>query len=100
MDMICGGISEAKDANEKVQKLCDEMKSHAEDKAGCKFDVFTAKSFKEQVVSGRNDFVKVHVGEDKYIHLRIYKKLPCYGGTLELSGMQESKAQHDPIEYF
>ncbi|KAK2870046.1 hypothetical protein Q8A67_024438 [Cirrhinus molitorella] len=100
MHARCGGTSEAKDANEDVQKICDEMKSHAEDKAGCKFDVFTAKSFKTQVVAGTNYFVKVHVGEDEYIHLRVYKKLPCYGGTLELHSIQASKAQHDPIEYF
>ncbi|KAK2870049.1 hypothetical protein QQF64_021996 [Cirrhinus molitorella] len=100
MDKCCGGISEAKDANEEVQKICDEMKSHAENKAGRTFDVFIAKSYKTQLVAGTNYFVKVHVGGDEYIHLRIYQTLPCYGETLELSSIQASKAHHDPIEYF
>ncbi|XP_052398454.1 cystatin-B [Carassius gibelio] len=100
MHSRCGGTSEAKDANEEVQKICDEMKSHAEDKAERKFDVFTAISFKTQVVAGRNYFVKVHVGGDDYIHLRIYKSLPHAGSKLELDGVQTSKAHHDPIEYF
>ncbi|XP_051739027.1 cystatin-B-like [Ctenopharyngodon idella] len=100
MPLLCGGTTEAKDANEEVQKICDEMKSHAENKAGRTFDVFTAKSFKTQLVAGTNYFIKVHVGEDDYIHLRVYKTLPHAGEKLELHGIQTSKAHHDAIEYF
>ncbi|XP_051538486.1 cystatin-B-like [Myxocyprinus asiaticus] len=100
MSRICGGTSEAKDANEKVQKICDELKSHAEDKAGRKFDVFIAKSYKTQVVQGTNFFIKVHVGGDDFIHLRVFNSLPCYGDKLELHSLQTSKAHHDEIEYF
>uniref|UniRef100_A0A8C1TFN4 Cystatin-B n=1 Tax=Cyprinus carpio TaxID=7962 RepID=A0A8C1TFN4_CYPCA len=100
MPLRRGGTSEAKDANEEVQKICDEIKSHAEDKAGRTFDVFTAKSFKTQPVAGTNYFIKVHVGEDDYIHLRVYKTLPHAGEKLELHSLQTSKTHHDPIEYF
>ncbi|XP_067234154.1 cystatin-B-like [Chanodichthys erythropterus] len=100
MSLLCGGASEAKDATEEVQKICDEVKYHAEDKAGRKFDVFTAKSFKTQVVQGKNYFIKVHVGEDDFIHLRVNKALPKAGGKLELHSIQTSKAHHDAIEPF
>ncbi|XP_038584339.1 cystatin-B-like [Micropterus salmoides] len=100
MPMKCGGTSPPAEADEKIQKICDIVKPHAEQKAGKTYDVFTAKSYSTQVVSGRNYFIKVHVGGDDHVHLRVYEKLPCNGGEIALSDMQQSKSHHDPIEYF
>ncbi|XP_038851374.1 cystatin-B-like [Salvelinus namaycush] len=97
---LCGGTTGPKDATEEVQKICDEMKPHAEQKTGRKFDIFTAKIYKTQVVAGTNFFIKVHVGGEDHVHLRVYKMLPHAGSKLELTSLQESKAHSDPIEYF
>lgn len=85
---MCGGLGDAKQADEKIQKICDQvsrkkgitgyyietgpvfndddvavivsqMKPHAEQKTGKNFSVFTAKSYKTQVVAGTNYFIKV-----------------------------------------
>lgn len=44
--------------------------------------------------------LQVHVGAEDCIHLRVYQELPHAGGKLSLHSMQDSKAHHDPIEYF
>ena len=50
-----------------------------------------------QVVAGTNFFVKVHVGDDKHVHLRIYRDLQ---GHVFLHGHQVDKSHEDSIEYF
>ncbi|XP_026218972.1 cystatin-B-like [Anabas testudineus] len=100
MSMMCGAASAPMDADENIQRICDGVKPQAEKKAGKTFDVFTAKSYTRQTVAGTNYFVKVHVGGENHIHLRIYEKLPCHGGALELSNIQLSKSSEDPIVYF
>jgi len=50
-----------------------------------------------QVVAGMNYFVKVHVGDQKHVHLRIYRH---FSGTVSLHSHQTDKTHEDAIEYF
>ncbi|XP_053715461.1 cystatin-B-like [Synchiropus splendidus] len=98
--MMCGGVGDAKPADNKIQNMCKDLKEHAESKTGTNFAEFTAKSFRSQVVAGTNYFVKVHVGGDQYAHLRIHEALPCNGGGVKLSDAQHPKKEEDAIEFF
>ncbi|KAM8731874.1 cystatin-B-like [Acanthopagrus schlegelii] len=100
MPMLCGGIGEAVAADAEIQQLCDTVRADAETKAGKTFDAFTAKSYAKQIVAGTNYFVKVHVGGDEHVHLRIYKTLPHAGEEVSLDSMQHNKTHADPIAYF
>uniref|UniRef100_A0A3Q3VR15 Cystatin-B n=1 Tax=Mola mola TaxID=94237 RepID=A0A3Q3VR15_MOLML len=97
--MLCGGTSAFAEADEKIQK-CDHVRAEAEEKAGKKFPEYTAKTYKKQIVAGKNYFIQVHVGGDEYVHLSVFEKLPCNGGEIKLTNIQVSKTQHEPIEYF
>uniref|UniRef100_A0A3Q2PSB9 Cystatin-B-like n=1 Tax=Fundulus heteroclitus TaxID=8078 RepID=A0A3Q2PSB9_FUNHE len=107
---VGGGIStEAKDADENVQQICDKVKPHVEEKAGkagkdvdvtaCSISL-TTKCAKRCYLTWFMASFQIHIGGDDHIHLRVWKKLPCNGGDVELSDMQDSKSHHDPIEYF
>ena len=53
--------------------------------------------FPFQVVAGMNYFVKVHIGDDKNVHLRIYRD---FKGNVSLHSHQGEKSHEDLIEYF
>ena len=44
--------------------------------------------------------LQVKVGDNEYVHLRVYKTLPHAGSELSLTSLQEGKAVDDPLEYF
>ncbi|XP_023373871.1 cystatin-B isoform X2 [Otolemur garnettii] len=77
-----------------------QVKSQLEEKENKKFPVFKAVSFKSQVVAGTNFFIKVHVGDEKFVHLRVFQSLPHENKPLALSDYQTDKARHDELTYF
>ncbi|XP_028414507.1 cystatin-B-like [Dendronephthya gigantea] len=100
MAQRCGGLSAVQKATEETQKLIDSVRSEAEAQAGSKFDKYEAISFRPQVVAGTNYFVKVDIGDGKYVHLRVFQPLPNTGQGPELSGIELNKSLYDEIDYF
>ncbi|EDO38753.1 predicted protein [Nematostella vectensis] len=98
--MACGAASVVQEANEEIQAICDQMKVHVEAKCGRKFGSFEATHFRSQVVAGTNYFIKVHVGNGSYLHLRVFQTLPFAGQNLELVAMLMDKTEDDELNYF
>ncbi|XP_020622042.1 cystatin-B-like [Orbicella faveolata] len=98
--MACGQLSEEKKATKEVQDICDEVKNRAEYKGKASYDQFDAVSFKTQLVSGTHYFIKVHVGNNSYVHLRVFKCLPHIGSHLELHAMKTGLTKEDSLEIF
>uniref|UniRef100_A0A3B3DEY7 Cystatin domain-containing protein n=1 Tax=Oryzias melastigma TaxID=30732 RepID=A0A3B3DEY7_ORYME len=81
MTSMCGGLAKVKEADASIQKICDQIKTHTQ-------------------LVGTNNFIKVHVGVGDGFRIRIWQKLPCHGGELELTDIQHPKSHSEPIEYF
>ncbi|XP_046879932.1 cystatin-B-like [Hypomesus transpacificus] len=100
MDVVCGGLSKQEPATPEIQKICDKIKWQVEKKTGNKFPTYTAEFYRMQVVAGTNYYIKVYVGLEDHLHLKVFEELPCNGGQLELTSLQENIYHHAPIEPF
>jgi cystatin-A/B len=94
---MCGGHSEVKVASDKVKEIALSKQSEVEGQLNKTFDTFEAVSYTSQVVCGTNARIKVHVGNESYIHLKIFIALECYGGNIELQGVEEGKTLTDAL---
>ncbi|XP_020829541.1 cystatin-B [Phascolarctos cinereus] len=98
--MMCGGVSATKPATAETQRIADQVKAQLEEKENRKFPVFKTMEFKSQVVAGTNYFIKVHVGEEEFIHIRVFESLPHENKPLVLSSYQTKKTKNDELAYF
>ncbi|KAI0988426.1 hypothetical protein GJ496_007141 [Pomphorhynchus laevis] len=97
-----GGLSDERTDNlVDIQNHIQSLKSDIEKHLSAKADNLEAISYKTQIVSGTNYFVKV---KDKttndYHHLRIYKPLQHTGKPVELSNVVKSVSGNSPLSYF
>ncbi|XP_061179233.1 cystatin-A-like [Saccostrea echinata] len=97
-----GGLSRTKPATPEIQGLVNSVRGQIISKLPLGYDreqylPLTARSYKEQIVSGKNYFIKIQTGPMRYIHVRIYK--PLIGFT-SVHSVQLQKSLLDPIEYF
>ena len=56
--------------------------------------------FQSQVVAGTNYFIKVQVGDDDFVHIRVFESLPQENKPLALHDYQTNKSRDDELEYF
>lgn len=98
--MMCGGTGDVKEATEEIQQIVDSLKCEIQSKAGKEFETLKAVSYKSQVVAGTNYFIKVHVGNDDHVHVRVFQALPHTGAGPEVHSVQVGKTAEDSVEYF
>ncbi|XP_062415342.1 cystatin-A-like [Pungitius pungitius] len=92
-----GGWSETKDATEDIQEICDQVKNRVEERTDKMYQEFKAVLYREQLVAGENFLIKVKVGKEDYLHLSVFRALPCDGGRIVLKGVQQHKRWEDPL---
>lgn len=83
--MMVGGFGSVKTADAGIVNLCNEIKGAVETKLGKTYNTFEPIQYTTQVVAGTNYKVKVKVDDGDYIHIKIFKPLPCNGTELSLT---------------
>eukprot|EP00695_Tsukubamonas_globosa_P003830 TRINITY_DN859_c0_g1_i2.p1 TRINITY_DN859_c0_g1~~TRINITY_DN859_c0_g1_i2.p1 ORF type:complete len:98 (-),score=11.55 TRINITY_DN859_c0_g1_i2:44-337(-) len=92
-----GGTTQARPADERIQAIIDRVRPAYLERTGHNPTAWEAKEVATQVVAGINYFVKVHVGEGRHAHLRIYENLR---GETSLTNVQTNKGAEEPLTYF
>ncbi|XP_035859404.1 cystatin-A1-like isoform X1 [Sander lucioperca] len=100
MATMVGGYGPIRVANKETQEICHQVKTHVEKKTGVNYVEYKAVESRFQVVAGINYLIKVHVGGDDYIHLIIFRGLPCYGGKVSLTKVKDHQTKDSPLQPF
>ncbi|KAM9582801.1 cystatin-A [Trichechus inunguis] len=98
--MIPGGLTEARPATAEIQAIAIQVKPQLEEQTNRTYEEFEAVEYKSQVVAGLNYFIKVKIGDNTYIHLKIFESLPAENQPLTLTGYQTGKSKHDELKGF
>ncbi|XP_069058881.1 cystatin-B-like [Pleurodeles waltl] len=100
MFTIPGGFSEVQKATPAIQAYCNQVKAELQKKMGTNLRTYIAISFIRQTVAGENYIVKVDVGGNKCIHLKIFVPLLHTNAPPSMVSYQPSKTLQDPITRF
>ena len=92
-----GGFGEAVPANQDVKTLANNMKEQVEHELGETFEKFDAVLYTTQVVAGTNYLIKVQVGDERYVHIKIYVPLRVRNSPNELLMCEGDKSFEDPL---
>ena len=95
--MITGGFGEVLECDEEVKTMALNMKERVENTLGETFDIFEPILYTTQVVAGTNYNIKVHVGDEKFVHIKIHVPLPVYNAVNELLECESDKTLFDPL---
>ena len=95
--MLCGGFGNARDADDEVKALALEMKPKVEQALGATYGTFEAVKYTSQVVAGTNYKIKVKVGDEKYVHIKVHVPLPAKNAPNELLESEKGKTLADPL---
>ena len=95
--MMCGGFGQSRPADDEVKAIATEMKPKVEQALGKTYTQFEAVSFTTQVVAGVNYKIKVKVGDEDYVHIKVFVPLPCNSNEKQLMSQEEGKKLNDAL---
>ena len=94
---MLGGPGAAQDANDEIKKIAKDMKEKAEKALGETYGEFEAVKYTKQIVNGTNYNIKVKVGKEKYVHIKVHVPLPAKNAPNQLLEQSKGKTLADPL---
>ena len=95
--MMCGGFTNSRPADDNVKAIALEMKPKVEEALGTTYTQFEAVSFTTHVVAGTNYKIKVKVGDENYVHIKVFVPLPCNSTEKKLMSQEAGKTLNDAL---
>ena len=94
---MLGGPGAAQDANDEIKKIAKDMKEKAEKALGETYGESEAVKYTKQIVNGTNYNIKVKVGKEKYVHIKVHVPLPAKNAPNQLLEQCKDKTLADPL---
>ncbi|EDQ92432.1 uncharacterized protein MONBRDRAFT_35345 [Monosiga brevicollis MX1] len=92
---MVGGFGAPRDADEEIQQVADAVKSDVVAKIGKDVEQFKAIQVSTQVVAGTNYLIKVDVGSNEFVHIKVFRSLPPF--QHELKAVETGKGATDAL---
>ena len=94
---MLGGPGAPKEADAEIKEIAKGMKEKAEKALGETYGEFEAVQYTKQIVNGTNYNIKVKVGGEKYVHIKVHVPLPAKNAPNELLEQSKDKTLADPL---
>ncbi|KAL7837899.1 hypothetical protein AOLI_G00263030 [Acnodon oligacanthus] len=80
-----------------IQSYCDSVRQKVETSVGRPYEVYVAKTFLSRPWEGNSYMIKVHVGGDEYIHVKVMKYHMISAQKAALVSLETGKKLNDPL---
>ena len=92
-----GGPGAMLDADDEVKEICEGIQGKAEEALGEKYTEFKPVKYTKQIVNGTNYNIKVKVGGEKYVHIKVHVPLPNVNKPTTILEHAKDKTLADPL---
>ena len=94
---MLGGPGAMQDADNEIKEIATGMKERAEKALGETYTEFEAVKYTKQIVNGTNYKIKVKVGNEQYVHIKVHVPLPNKNAPNQLLSQEAGKTLADAL---
>ena len=96
-NMLQGGFSAPREPTKKETDMVAYVRWQVKERTNKQYEFYTPVLLTSQEGAGTNYNVKVQVGEDEFIHVKIFRPLPHINSPISVTAVETGKAFADPL---